>query len=228
MLELRLMAYLAGVTLLIERMESHDRDPLGSDDIHTLNTKALFDGRYDDALRTLAKNFFYALQYGGSEGAIQQALAKKGEYLEQSYIRELMLRVFREYPEMAAWQQARAAHVARCDRDLLPRIARNAYGRCRVLLAQDPLKEWLSHEVQGTAADTVSFGLLRLAKEAPAAWAHLVLSIHDANMGYSPTGMVEQDVAATREQMERPCWISNRMVVLPTDVKRGVVWSRMK
>lgn len=210
MLELRLMAYLANVEKLIARME----DPNG--DVHTANTHALFDGRYSDTLRTLAKNFFYALQYGGSEGAIQIALAKKGEYLEQAYIQGLMLKIFTEYPEIALWQQGTAKFIERKRKADEPVVAYNAYGGCRVLLSNDPLKEFLSTVVQGTAAYTMSFALLRLTEEAREP---LVIQVHDAFVGCSPEERALDDMRAVKAEMEKPIWVGNRFAVLPADGK---------
>lgn len=220
MLELRIMAYMAGVDKLITRME----DPAG--DVHTANTHALFDGRYNDQLRTLAKNFFYALQYGGSEGAIQMALAKKGEYLEQAYIQQLMLRMFNEYPQIALWQQSVAVQIERWRKAGEPVVARNAYGGCRVLLSSDPLKEFLSTQIQGTAAYTMSFALLRLhnsGHDAP-----LIGQIHDAFLGCSREQDVECDIARVKSEMERECWLNGRLVKLPAEAKAGKVWSQLK
>lgn len=210
MLELRLMAYLAGVAKLITRME----DPAG--DVHTANTHALFDGRYSETLRTLAKNFFYALQYGGSEGAIQIALAKKGEYLEQAYIQGLMLKIFTEYPEIALWQQETAKFIERRRKADEPVIAYNAYGGCRVLLSNDPLKEFLSTVVQGTAAYTMSFALLRLSEEARAP---LVIQVHDAFVGCSREQDALEDMRVVKAEMEREVWLNGRFAVLPADGK---------
>ena len=220
MLELRIMAYMAGVEKLIARME----DPTG--DVHTANTHALFDGRYSDTLRTLAKNFFYALQYGGSEGAIQMALAKKGEYLEQSYIQGLMLKMFNEYPQIALWQQRTAKQIETWQKANEPVIARNAYGGCRVLLSRDPLKEFLSTQIQGTAAYTMSFVLIRLAR---LGWdVPLLGQIHDAYLGMSRECDLERDIARVKGEMERPCMIADRFVVLPAEVKVGRTWSQLK
>jgi DNA polymerase I-like protein with 3'-5' exonuclease and polymerase domains len=219
MLELRLMAHLAGVTKLIERMETPGID------VHTANTHALFEGRYSDALRTLAKNFFYALQYGGSEGAIQIALAKKGEYLDQEYIRSLMLKIYTEYPEIALWQQSITAECVRLSRLGLPRIARNAYGGCRVLLGGDPTKEWLSTVVQGTAAYTMSLALIRMSEEVRAP---IVAQVHDAYYGLSPESRWREEMQAVMDEMTRPIWINDKFVTLPADAKMGRSWSTMK
>ncbi len=219
MLELRLMAHIAGVTKLIERMETPGID------VHTANTHALFDGRYSDALRTLAKNFFYALQYGGSEQAIQMALAKKGEYLDQEYIRSLMLKIYTEYPEIALWQQDIAAQCNALSKLGHPRIARNAYGGCRILLGVDPTKEWLSTQVQGTAAYTMSFALVRMSEQVRAP---LIAQVHDAFYGLSRKETWREEMQAVKDEMERPIWINGRFVKLPADAKMGLTWATMK
>lgn len=215
MLELRIMAYLAHVPKLIERMES----PGG--DVHRANTLALFDGRYDDKLRTLAKNFFYAMQYGGSEQAIQIALAKKGEYLEQEYIRHLMVKLYDEYPEIALWQQRENAECAAAQ----PRIVRNAFGGVRILLGKDPSKEWLSTRIQGTAGFLMSFTLLRMNEDVRRP---LIANIHDAYLGISPVERAKTDIQNVMNVMQEPAWIGDRFVTFPCDAKIGEKWSDMK
>lgn len=215
MLELRIMAYLANVPKLIARMESKDGD------VHRANTLALFDGRYDDKLRTLAKNFFYAMQYGGSEQAIQMALAKKGEYLEQSYIRGLLFKIYTEYPEIALWQQRENAECAAAH----PKIVRNAFGGARVLLGVDPSKEWLSSRVQGTAGYLMSFTLIRMREEVRRP---LIANIHDAYLGMSPVERAHDDIRAVMAKMQSPVWLPGRFAVFPCDAKMGERWSEMK
>lgn len=218
MLELRIMAHVAGVKKLIERLE----DPTCN--IHKENTLEMFDGRYNDGLRTLSKNLFYAMQYGGSEQAIQMALAKKGEYLDQDFIRSLMLKIFMVYPEIALWQQRVTAECARLTRLGLPRIARNAYGGCRILLGADPTKEWLSTIVQGTAAYTMSFALLRMSESVRRP---IIAQIHDAFLGMSPQETWREEMQAVMDEMTRPVWICDKFVKLPADAKVGQTWATM-
>lgn len=215
MLELRIMAYLANVPKLITRMESKDGD------VHKANTLALFDGRYDDKLRTLAKNFFYTMQYGGSEQAIQMGLAKKGEYLEQAYIRGLLMKIYVEYPEIALWQQRENAECAAAH----PKIVRNAFGGARILLGTDPSKEWLSSRVQGTAGYIMSFTLVRMDDETRRP---LIANIHDAYLGMSPVDRAHEDIRRVMDEMEQPVWLGNRFAVFPCDAKIGATWSTMK
>ena len=222
-LELRIMAYVAGVSRLMADLES-------GANIHKDNALYLFDGRYNDALRTLAKNFLYALQYGGSVGAVQMALAKKGEYLSQAYIGELMLKIQARYPEMKEWQDRTTARLAAAYSVREPRIARNVFGRCRVLLGKDPTKEALSTQIQGTAAEVMNFVLLRLSAECRST---LVIQIHDSLIGCSPSGLVQRDMDRVREEMERPVWLKNDLgeplfLKLGTDGKRGRVWAEME
>jgi DNA polymerase I len=215
MLELRIMAYLANVPKLISRMESKDGD------VHKANTLALFDGRYDDKLRTLAKNFFYAMQYGGSEQAIQMALAKKGEYLDQDYIRGLLMKIYEEYPEIALWQQRENVECAAAK----VKIVRNAFGGMRILLGSDPSKEWLSTRVQGTAGYIMSFSLLRMSEEVRRP---IIANIHDAYLGMSPAERAHDDIRAVMQEMEYPVWLGDRFAVFPCDAKMGERWSDMK
>ncbi len=215
MLELRIMAYMANVPKLIERMETPGVK------IHKEHTLEWFDGQYNETLYTLSKNGFYGMQYGGSEAALQMAFAKKGVYLDQDFIRKFMMKVFSTYPEMALWQQRETAECARSN----PKVVRNAFGGARILLGMDPSKEWLSSRVQGTAGHLMSFTLIRMDEDTRRP---LIANIHDAYLGLSPVERVHEDIAAVKAVMEYPVWLEDRFAVFPCEAKMGERWSDMK
>lgn len=226
MLELRILAEVAGVKLLKERLDAFDAGT--GPKIHLLNEQDLFGTQKDPNNYTLAKNFVYASVYGGAEVAIQIALAKKGQYLEQSYILDLRRKLFAAYPEMVAWQVARQQGFDRARAAKRPLIARNVFGAARLLLASDPAKEGLSTEIQGTAAYIMSLNLLRLRREHPDVERTLAAQIHDSLLAL----VAERDVPTVdrvvRGEMERPVWFTDRFTRLPVDGKRGRSWDSME
>lgn len=226
MLELRILAEVANVKVLKERLDAFDRGE--GPKIHLLNEQDLFGTQKDPNNYTLAKNFVYASVYGGGEVAIQMALAKKGQYLDQSYILELRRKLFNTYPEMVAWQIARQRGFDAARATKRPLIARNVFGAARLLLASDPAKEGLSTEIQGSAAYIMNYNLLRLRKSYPEVERTLVAQIHDsllALVAESEAPMVDRVV---RAEMTRPVWFTDRFASLPVDGKRGRVWADME
>ena len=214
MLELRIMAHMANIPKLIERMETPGVK------IHKEHTLEWF-GDYNETLYTLSKNGFYGMQYGGSEIALQVAFAKKGVYLDQEFIRGFMLKVFKTYPEMALWQQRENAECAAAN----PKIVRNAFGGVRILLGSDPSKEWLSSRIQGTAGYIMSFTLIRMDEDTRRP---LIANIHDAYLGCSPIERAHADIKAVMDVMQRPVWLNNKFVTFPAEAKMGERWSDMK
>lgn len=226
MLELRILAEVAGVSLLKERLDAFDAGT--GPKIHLLNEQDLFGTQKDPNNYTLAKNFVYASVYGGAEVAIQIALAKKGQYLEQAYILELRRKLFAAYPEMVAWQVARQQGFDRARAAKRPLIARNVFGAARLLLASDPAKEGLSTEIQGSAAYIMSFNLLRLRRLHPDTERTLVAQIHDSLLALVPESDVPAVDRTVRGEMERPVWFTDRFTRLPVDGKRGRSWDAME
>lgn len=219
-LELRVMAYIAGDEKMISRFENNE-------DLHRIHAEMLFEGRYDSKLRTLAKNFFYAWRGGGKEQAIQVALAKKGEYLEQSVLREYIQKMDREYSRTVAWQHNRATLLAFQRAHKQPQLVYNAFGRPRLLLGYDPLKDALANEIQATAADIMNFCILRLSRN-PGVWPYIVLQVHDSLVGVVPKARCESYCAAVKAEMERPVWMCERSIVYPVEAKVGERWSEME
>jgi len=216
MLELRTLAYLANVRRLIERLEE-------GADIHAENEKALFDTQ--GVNRTLAKNFVFASLYGGGKVAIQIALSRKGIYLEQALIEELQSKLFQVYPEIAAWQIAVGADMDAARHRSVPVIVRNAFGRVRVLLGSEPHKEGLATINSGTAADIMSFNLLRFPEHV---FSRLSIQIHDAFLGHAPNQSIPALASEVKEIMEREVWLGQRFVKFPVEIKVGSSWDNMK
>lgn len=218
--ELFVMALRCGCDLLMERMLDKNLD------LHTLHAHLLFgqDTEITKNRRTLAKNFFYALRGGGGEVAIQIALAKKGEFLEQSVISQHMRAIFGEYPEIPAWNIATDVELKRQEKTIGEyRLVRNAFGRPRVLLANQPLKEALATEISGTAADIMNFAILRLAYEYPAVVDYICMQIHDSIVVHAPKTLFYRVMFTIKQALERPVWLppewGDRMFPFQADAK---------
>jgi len=216
MLELRTLAYLANVRHLIIALEE-------GRDIHAENEQALFNTQGIN--RTLSKNFLFASLYAGGKVAIQIALSKKGIYLEQSTIQDLQDKLFQVFPEIAAWQIAVGTDMDGARNRSVPVIVRNAFGRVRVLLGSEPHKEGLATINSGTAADIMSFHLLRFPEHV---FSRLSIQIHDAFLGHAPTERLAALAAEVKEIMEREVWLGQRFVKFPVEIKVGTSWDSMK
>lgn len=215
MLELRTLAYLANVRGLIANLEA-------GVDIHNENEQALFGT--SGVNRTLAKNFVFASLYGGGKVAIQIALSRKGIYLEQALIEELQAKLFQVYPEIAAWQISVGAAMDQARGQRVPVLVRNAFGRVRVLLGSEPYKEGLATINSGTAADIMSFNLLRFPEHV---FKHLCIQIHDDFVGQATNQRIPSLAAEVKEIMESDVWMAGRFVKFPVEVKVGQSWDAM-
>lgn len=220
-LELRIMAYRIGCRKLIERLE-------GGADLHTIHAELMFAGLpINKRRRTLAKNFIYAIRGAGGDRAVQIALAKKDEYVEQSEIAAWRRAIFAEYPEIPEWiastDKMLTGQYARGER----RIIRNAFGRPRVLLGHAPLKEVLADEISATAADIMNFVLLRLAYERPEVIRYVPMQIHDSFMVHAPLHLFGSVMNSMQEEMERPVLHWGQIVKYPAEAKAGERWHEL-
>ena len=220
-LELRVMAYRIVCNKLIERLES-------GVDLHTLHAKIMFPGlEITTRRRTLAKNFIYAIRGAGGNRAVQRVLAIQGEYIDLNEIEQWRLRIFAEYPEIPAWIEEVSTRLAQDSARGERRIIRNAFGRPRVLLGYDPLKEALATEISGTSADIMSLVAIRMAYEQPDLFQYVVLQIHDSWFIHAPTAIFPTVMNAMRQAMERPVWHWNRFAIYPVEAKAGDRWSSL-
>jgi len=218
-LELRVMAYRICCRKLIERLES-------GIDLHTLHAKIMFPGlEITTRRRTLAKNFIYAIRGAGGNRAVQRVLAQQGEYIELHEIQQWRLRIFAEYPEIPAWIEEVGAELTRAGTSGERRIIRNAFGRPRVLLGYEPIKEALATEISGTSADIMNCVAVRLAYEQPEHFQYVVLQVHDSWLVHAPEGIFPTVMNAVRSEMERPVWHWDRFATYPVEAKAGERWS---
>jgi len=221
-LELRIMAYRVGSRKLIERLER-------GDDLHTLHAQLMFPGaEINKRRRTLAKNFIYAIRGAGGDRAVQIALAKKDEYVEQSEIAGWRRAIFAEYPEIPTWISETEAMLAEQAGRRERRCIRNAFGRPRVLLGYVPLKEALADEISATAADIMNFVALRLAYEQPGAMQFVAMQIHDSFIIHAPeVYFFPSTMNIVLTAMERPVWQWGEFVTYPAEAKAGGRWSEL-
>ncbi len=220
-LELRIMAYRIGSDKLIGRLER-------GDDLHTLHAQLMFPGlEINKRRRTLAKNFIYAIRGAGGDRAVQIALAKKEEYVEQSDIAGWRRAIFAEYPEIPAWIEEVNGMLDLQRTAGNRRVIRNGFGRPRVLLGYDPLKEALANEISGTAAEIMNFVALRLAYEYPDVMERVAMQVHDSFIIHAPRDEFAGVMRTVKEEMERTVWHWGRAVVYPAEAKAGERWSEL-
>jgi len=221
-LELRVMAYRISSTKLIERLEN-------GVDLHTLHANLMFPGlEITTRRRTLAKNFIYAVRGGGGNRAVQQVLAKQGEYVELSEIQGWRLAIFSEYPEIEAWINETAAALSLQGWLGHRRVLYNAFGRPRVFLGYAPLKEALAFEISGTAADIMNFVALRLAYYQPDVMQYIAMQVHDSFIIHAPEEEFAPTMLAVKREMERTVLHWDRDVVYPAEAKAGERWSHLQ
>lgn len=220
-LELRIMAYRIGSDKLIRRLEQ-------GVDLHTLHAELMFPGlEITKRRRTLAKNFIYAVRGAGGNRAVQIVLSKQGEYIELSEIEGWRQAIFAEYPEISAWIEETDKVLAMQERAGGHRVVYNAFGRPRVLLGRAPLKEALANEISSTAADIMSFVLLRIAYEHPEVFKYVAMQIHDSFLVHAPEAEFAVAMSTVQREMERTVLHWDRAVTYPTEGKAGVRWSEL-
>lgn len=221
-LELWLNAYCIGCTKLIERLADPSRD------MHSEHATIMFERtitKADKKERTLAKSFIYALRGGGGDMAIQIALAKQDVHIDLDVIAQWRAKLFAEYPEMPQWiERTDLALAAQIRRGEL-RLIRNAFGRPRVLLGHQPLKEALATIISGTAADGMSFVLTRLAQYHPEAYKYVAMQIHDSYIVHAPAEKFDYVMRTVYEEMIRPWWAWDQSLPLRAEPSEAVDWT---
>ncbi len=225
-LELFIMAYRIGCEKLLERLLTPGRDA------HREHAEVMFPRlEITKKRRTLAKNFIYAIRGAGGDRAVQIVLSKAGEYVELAEIAQWRARIFMEYPEIPRWiastEKMLEVQQARGQR----RVIRNAFGRPRVLLGHNPLKEALATEISGTGAEVMNCVLLRLAHEQPRVAERIAMQIHDSFIVHAPEKEFDGVMAAVKAEMERPVWhgwqFPERIVAYQAECKAGERWGEM-
>lgn len=221
-LELRVMAYRIRCQKLIERLEQ-------GIDLHTLHATIMFPGlEITTRRRVLAKNFIYAIRGGGGDRAVLSVLMKQGEYVELSEIAGWRRAIFAEYPEIPGWIEETSAILAAQREASERRVLYNAFGRPRVFLGYDPLKEALAYEISCTAADIMNCVVIRLAYQQPDVFERIAMQIHDSFLIHAPEEEFEPVMLAVQREMERevPHW--DQIVKYPTEGKAGDRWSHLR
>lgn len=221
-LELRVMAYRIRCGKLIERLE-------GGVDLHTLHAQLMFPGLdITTRRRTLAKNFIYAIRGGGGDRAVLAVLMKQGEYIDLSEIAGWRRAIFAEYPEIPAWIDETNCVIERA-KGLGERVVLyNAFGRPRVFLGYNPLKEALAFEISSSAADIMNTVLLRLAYYHPDVFEYIAMQVHDSFLVHAPAAEFPSVMRTVQQEMERTVWHWDRAVSYPAEAKAGERWAYLK
>lgn len=221
-LELRVMAYRIGSRKLIDRLEQ-------GVDLHTLHAMLMFPNlEITTRRRTLAKNFIYAIRGGGGDRAVLAVLMKQGEYVELSEIAGWRRAIFAEYPEIPAWIDDTDRRISRA-KGLGERVVLyNAFGRPRVFLGYNPLKEALAFEISCSAADIMNCVLVRIAYEQPDVFKYIAMQVHDSFMIHAPADEFAPTMLAVQREMQRTVWHWNQAVTYPAEAKAGDRWAYLK
>lgn len=220
-LELRIMAYRIRSTKLVSRLEN-------GDDLHTIHANLMFPGlEITKRRRTLAKNLIYAIRGAGGNKAVQSVLAKQGEYIETSEIEGWRRAIFAEYPEIPAWIEETSTMLGVQRNAGERRVIRNGFGRPRVLLGYEPLKEALANEISATGADIMNFVALRLAYEQPEIMNRVAMQIHDSFIVHAPEAEFDTVMSALKREMERTVLHWDQAVTYPVEAKAGDRWSHL-
>lgn len=220
--ELWIQAYRMRCQKLIDRLG-------GPDDLHTIHAELMFGkGQVVGRRRRLSKIYIYAKRGFGGPRAIQIAFAKDDEFVEQSDIAGWDRVIDAEYPEFAGHIIGSQADIDRQRKRGERVIVRNGFGRPRVLLGFDPLKEYIATEISSTAADIMNGVLWRLAERGSPAYKAMVMQIHDEFVLYAPEKQMPALIREVEEEMIRPQWLWDQMVSFPIEASWGRSWATLE
>lgn len=234
-LEARIIALLAGDAGLIEAFRRFDAKE--GPDIHVVNAATCFLTTVDkilelkerdkdgfDNVRTFAKRFVYALNYGAEPEKIFETLSlARNDNLEPVFpgvtleqVRKVFAAYWKAHPALLSWRKALLAGWRKHGY-----IATPWHGRRRYFAAGENPTEMYNHPIQGGAADLQNSAVLALVNAVPfGAGTGLVLQVHDQLVVETAAGGVENVSAALRSAMQRTVG----PVYFPAEVKTGLNW----
>jgi DNA polymerase-1 len=143
---------------------------IDGEDLHTVTAALLFDVSTDAVTkqqRSIGKTMNFAIIYG--QGAPSTAIKLK---VSEDEARRFRAQYFAVFPAIKQVQQNTMAHIKRTG------YAKTLYGRVRPI-QKDKAYIGLNTIVQGTAADIMKVGMLRVAKYLTGKKSKLLLPIHD-------------------------------------------------
>lgn len=226
--EMVIQAHRIKSALMIERLTAPGADP------HSTHAKLMYPefpgkGTPDgDRQRGTMKNVFYGMRGGGGDTALMNVLAKGGEFFELADMAQFRAVIEGEYPEQPEWITGTELMLEQQLMHGERRIIRNAFGRPRVLLGRNPLKEALATEISGTAAEIMNCVFLRLATYHPAEFKYVCMQIHDSVIVHAPKNIFWHVMEVVKREMETVTWMWGEFVSYGVDMKFGEQWSGMK
>lgn len=213
-IELRVMAVMSGDEGMLEVFRQ-------GGDIHqeTADATGLPRKKEDnDTGRGGAKELNFLMCYGGSEYKIRE---EWGWSLEDG--RAVIEAYFKKYPKVKAYIKAQQEQARET------KMVRTWFGRERVLdelYSDDPkvyaagLREAINSPIQGTAADVVKTGMVKLGARVP-----MVLQVHDEMVMDVPRGEAREFAKYLTEVL--PCAIVIDGMEFPVDVEVGENWQEL-
>ena len=221
-IELRLLAHLSGDEALLKAFADKV-------DVHSAVAAELYGvalGSVDDAMRRTAKMVNFGVIYGISAFGLAARLGignKEASLFIDAY--------FARYPAVLEWQQQllEQAHASGTVRTLLGRVRQIEGVRSQSSYRQrnQPEREAINMEVQGSAADLIKLAMLEVDRMLPAEGfaGRMVLQIHDELVVEAPHSEVGRVAKRLRESMVGALSARvNLKVALEVDVAQGPNW----
>jgi DNA polymerase-1 len=206
-IEMRVMASLSGDKVLLAALEG---------DLHARTMELL------GCDRTRAKNFTYALAYGGGARTITAVLNNKGSKTTEAEVKRYMAAYAAGYKGFWEWRQ----HVVRCvETDY---YLRNPFGRRRYFYqGGKDAPAALDFIPQSTAADIMWSVLAPLECAVAAVGGSLLATVHDSVLGEFPRGAVGRGMKAMQEVMQQTFDCVAPGFWVPVAAKVGENWGEM-
>ena len=225
-IELRIFANITNDALLLDVFAK-------GDDPHAFNAAHLFSvpiSAVTEQQRDFAKTFIYgAILYGGTAATVRrQAISrairtKAGIVPSVKEIEGLQQSWLTKHPNTARWQRSIELEV------LSTRKLREPLGRIRHFLGSrdNIVRAAYNFPIQGCAASVINGAIIRLFPliQQPAG---MELQVHDEIILEVPESEVRQYADLTREVMETPIEINEKIVKFPTTAKVGDSWEELK
>lgn len=229
-IELRVAAWVAGESTMLEAYENHE-------DLHRLTARLVL-GNSSDEARYAAKTLNFGLLYGAGPATLQRiARQDYGLHFTEGQARRHRDEFFRAYPGLVTWHQKMKEFI------LANRIAVSPLGRVRQLpdarfwkfededlrkKAAAAVREGINHPVQSFASDLLLAAMLRVQPMVVKYGAKLICEVHDEMDFLVPDAKVIGFAQEVKAIMEDVSWLSNfgiRMgVPVVAELTMGTHW----
>lgn len=196
-IQMRLVGYFSGDTVLNERLkyyDDHPKDEFGDkQDVHRLHANRFYgDVRLDKTKRSLSKNMYYGIQFGQGKRGLAVMYG-----VEQDHAEKFINFLWSEYPRTKQWRDGILNTIE--DRNYL----RNPYGRIRWLWNKNFATEAFIALPQMTEADMLFESVIELRKVLPSP-ARIMFPVHDEIVVTCPADMAEEVASIMVRVMSKP------------------------